>query len=135
MKDNTAASLLFPADDQAVRAALRATKGYVEQAALGGETADKLCIIVEELVVNIVEHGAPPAGSEIALDLATAAGAVILTLSDAGSPFDPREQAAAEVIPERGGAAGLPLVRSWASELDYERRDGRNIVRVTLNAP
>lgn len=115
--------------------ALRASRSFGEDVGIDADTADKLCIIVEELVTNIVEHGAPPADSEIGLELAKADGGVVLTLSDAGSAFDPREQAAAEVIPERGGAAGLPLVRSWARSLDYERRDGRNVVQVTLSAP
>lgn len=126
------ASARFAADDQAVREGVGCARRFARRADLGDDAVARLCIVVEELVTNVIEHGTPPADSEIALDFALKANAVALTLSDAGPLFDPCRAELPAVIPERGGGAGLALVRNWASAFDYERREGRNVVRLLL---
>jgi len=78
--------------------------------------------------VNVVEHGAPPVGSRIMLRLERAGGGARLTASDAGAPFDPRTPLFEEPNIERGGGAGLALIRAWTRVRSYRRRGGRNHV-------
>ena len=52
----------------------------------------------------------------------------MLTIADSGAAFDPTTAGQEDIIPERGGGAGLALVRNWASSFRYERAEGRDII-------
>jgi len=51
---------------------------------------------------------------------------VRMSFSDAGVPFDPRRAPDEGPNLERGGGAGLALIRGWSEIEDYRRRRGRN---------
>ncbi|MBL8770854.1 MAG: ATP-binding protein [Phenylobacterium sp.] len=123
----------LPADPSAVARALGVARRFSEAAGLGSMCADKLAIIVEEWIANIIEHGAPPAGSHIGVSLVREPGLVRLTITDAGAFFDPRTAAFAGPDLERGGGAGLELIRAWSRIAAYGRRAGRN--RIVLELP
>lgn len=122
------------ADSGAVGRALGVSRAFVEQCGLGRDPAERLAIVVEEWVANVVEHGGPPAGSHIGLRLALGPGIVRITVTDAGCAFDPREAPAFEGPDlERGGGAGLELMRAWSRVVAYGCRGGRN--RLVLELP
>lgn len=117
----------------AVGAALAVVRAFVLQAGLGRDPAERLAIIVEEWVANVVEHGEPPPGGHIGLRLAAEPGLVRITMTDAGHAFDPRDAAFEGPNLERGGGAGLELMRAWSRVCAYGRRAGRN--RLVLEMP
>ena len=84
-------------------------------------------------MLNLVEHGAPAAGSRIALSFRRAGGCVRLTVTDGGAPFDPRKAEFEGPNLERGGGAGLALVSAWCRIADYRSQRGRN--RLVLELP
>ncbi len=106
--------------------AIAAAGRFAAAAALSGESADRLAVIVEEWVANIVEHGGAPAGSLVVMRLARTGTGVRLTFSDAGVAFDPRTAEDRGPNLERGGGAGLALIRGWSEIEDYRRNGGRN---------
>jgi serine/threonine-protein kinase RsbW len=119
----------FASDFRAVSAALDLAAQFIAEAACGPDAEARLMIIVEELVANLVEHGDAEAEEAITLELAALGQDIGLTLSDAGTPFDPRSVAApADVPPERGGGAGLAFVQAWSHIVSYEPVDGRNVL-------
>ena len=123
----------FRADDQAVLKALETASNFIERAGCGGDAEARLRIIVEELVANLVEHGNPPADSEIALELAAIGADIGLTLSDSCTPFDIRTvDIPDEIPPERGGGAGIALVLNWSRVIDYTTADGRNVLTLVI---
>lgn len=125
----------FPADDGAVRKALESARDFAGRVACGGDTEARLCIIVEELVANLIEHGNAPPESEIMLELAAIGSDIGLTLSDEAVPFDIRAaEIPANIPPERGGGAGISLVLSWARVIDYVRVDGRNVLTLVISS-
>jgi len=127
------ASAHFPANSQATVKALELARDFVARANCGADAEARIAIIVEELVTNIVEHGAPPPDSEIAIELAAIGADIGLTLSDTGRFFDIRDAAPpADSPPERGGGAGIALVLSWANVIGYEVVDGRNVLRLVI---
>jgi serine/threonine-protein kinase RsbW len=83
-------------------------------------------VVVEEWVVNVVEHGGAHPASRIAFRLQRLDGAVRLSISDAGIAFDPRGVAFDGPDTRRGGGAGLALICAWTRIVAYERRAGRN---------
>ena len=113
--------------------ALAAVRSFVARAGLDRDPAERLAIVVEEWVANVVEHGGPPGESRIGLRLASAGGVVRITVTDLGQAFDPRCAVLEAPNLERGGGAGLELMRAWSRVSAYGRRAGRN--RLVLELP
>ena len=109
-----------------VARAIAFTRGFVGAGRLAPESADRLVVIVEEWVANIVEHGRAPAGSLVVLRLERVGSQVRLSFSDAGVAFDIRVAEDTGPNLERGGGAGIALIKSWSEIASYERRGGRN---------
>jgi anti-sigma regulatory factor (Ser/Thr protein kinase) len=126
-------SARLPVSREGVLRALRLAWRFADQAGLGAEAGDRLAIVVEEWVSNVVEHGGPPTEGRIVLSLERSAGAVRVTASDAGAPFDPRLAAFEGPNAERGGGVGLALIQAWTKVASYRRSAGRN--RVVLEIP
>jgi serine/threonine-protein kinase RsbW len=126
-------SQCFNADQGAVSAALAFARDFIARAPCGPDAEAKLAIVVEELVANVIEHGLAGADSEIHIDIVAIGQDIGLTLTDGGVHFDPRSVASPQDLPpERGGGAGLALVRSWANFVSYERINGRNLLRLII---
>jgi serine/threonine-protein kinase RsbW len=93
----------------------------------------------EEIVANIVGHGAPDGHElDVCVTLEVRPDAIILTFDDNGVAFDPRgrpDPVPAKSLEEaKVGGFGLMLVRHAASSLDYLRTaEGRN--RLTVRLP
>lgn len=118
----------------------------VELARLGGWAADfaqsaklpsgqsfavQTCL--EEAVANIIMYSGS-VGQDIALELAASGPDVLATIEDNGRSFDPTTfsppSQPASLGEVRVGKLGIHLIRNLASEMRYERRNGRN--RLTL---
>ena len=104
---------------------------------LPGDVAYKLRLVLEELLVNLVQHGVFLADQpDVRLDLSVVDGLVAGRIEDAAAPFDPRsapEPAAASVDDDRVGGLGLALVRRVTSDLVYGRApDGWNRTDFTI---
>lgn len=128
------AKIVLPADGNTTRKALEWVRDFVARAHCGADAEAKLSIIVEELVANIIEHGDPLPDSDIGIELSAIGTDIGLTLSDAGTFFDPRTaDVPAEIPPERGGGAGIALVLSWSHVINYSRIDGRNVLTLVIS--
>ena len=112
------------ADAAAVPRAIRLARRFA--AAVDPTAADRLALVVEEWVANVVEHGGPQPGARIVLRLAREGAVVRLSVSDAGGSFDPRSVVFDGPNPERGGGAGLALITGFCRIAAYSRRAGRN---------
>jgi anti-sigma regulatory factor (Ser/Thr protein kinase) len=112
---------------------------FCETHELPVKTGFSLQLVLEELVVNIVNHGYGGAAGPVRLQLGADRGRVTGEIVDEGVPFDPTEAPAAETdadVDERAiGGLGIHLVRSMVEDLAYERVGGRNVVRFTLPIP
>jgi serine/threonine-protein kinase RsbW len=95
-------------------------------------------LVFEEIVANIVRHGAPDGGSvDVRVVLELADQSIVLTFDDDGVPFDPRgrdDPAPAKSLAEaRIGGLGLMLVRRASSGMDYRRTaDQRNLLVIKV---
>jgi serine/threonine-protein kinase RsbW len=87
-----------------------------------------------EWVANIVEHGGVAPGSLAVLRLERAEDGVRLSVSDGGVAFDPRKAEHMGPNLERGGGAGIALIRGWSEIEAYDRRGGRNRVVFRLKS-
>lgn len=125
----------FCLDWQTVSLALDLLEGFLEKQVVDDNIRARLAIIVEELVANIVDHSGSPLDQPITLELARSDHEISMVLSDNGIAFDPSQALALlDLPPERGGGAGLALVQDWAKTMAYERSDGRNILKLVIDA-
>jgi len=113
--------------------AVAAMRRFAMDQGLAPRDGARLCIIVEELVTNIFEHGGMEDVGPVGLAMERAGSAVRIAIDDGGQPFDPASASDPGTVPARGGGAGLRLVRAWAQILGYERSAGRN--RLELLVP
>ncbi len=126
-------SATFAVDWQSVRYALDLVNGFLRGFDFNVDVRARLAIVVEELVANVVEHGACPPDRPMTLALSVEGKNIAVGLSDYGTCFD---ISAAEIIgsvpPVQGGGAGIALVRHWSREISYSRTDGRNVLNLIL---
>ena len=95
--------------------------------------AVQLCL--EEAVANIIMYGARRDDPlEIAVELERNGENLVARIEDNGQQFDPTRApppvSARSLEEAKVGELGIHLMRSFATGMDYERRDGRN--RLTL---
>ena len=98
------------------------------------ETAWRLKVAMDEIVANIVSHGAAASrGASIDVWLRRDGDHIEMRIADDGVPFDPLSCPAPDVTApldsRRPGGLGVALVRGLMDEVQYERT-GRNILIV-----
>ncbi|MCL6684807.1 ATP-binding protein [Sphingomonas alba] len=111
----------------AVGQALAAARAFAEEQWLTDEETARLCIIIEELLTNLYDHGGLTADHEIEMSLIVEPDGLHLTLVDPSPAFDPRAAPSGRRS-DRGGGAGIDIVRAWAEIIDYrETREGNRL--------
>jgi serine/threonine-protein kinase RsbW len=113
---------------EAVRDAIAAARAFGEAQQLAEDDLARLCIVIEELVANLYDHGGLTEADSVELGLDRQPGGIGVRIVDPGTPFDPRSATRKRARPERGGGAGIDLIRSWAHLIDYQvRREGNRL--------
>jgi len=111
--------------------------GASKAAGISDKTSFALQLCLEEAVANIMEHSRGDAGArQIVASIVREASDIVLTVDDDGAAFDPTQLSAAD----RGhtlddtpvGGLGIPLMRKFANDIKYRRKDGGNQLRLTF---
>jgi anti-sigma regulatory factor (Ser/Thr protein kinase) len=103
----------------AIHLAVGVARSYGEAQQLTDDNIARLCIVIEELVANLYDHGGLTEDDNVDLSLAREPDGIRIIISDPGKPFDPRSAVSKRDGPDRGGGAGLDIVRSWTRVVDY----------------
>ena len=109
-----------------------------EQRGLDVSLVMSLNLALEEAVTNVVVY-AYPEGQEGKVDVEAILrpGSVEFTLIDSGKAFDPTSRPDPDLslgVEDRPiGGLGIFLVRQIMDKVEYERRDGKNYLRMTKN--
>ena len=113
---------VFPASDEGIRR----SAAFVDGFGLGPDAA----VVVDEVVSNIVRCSGT---SEFSVEVRRGG---TLVFSDDGVAFDPLKcdtpDVEAGIEARKAGGLGIFLVRKLAREVRYERRNGKNVLTVTL---
>ena len=112
---------------------------FAQQAKLPPDQAFAIQLCVEEAVVNVIMHsGVAENGQPITLELAASGYDVTAVIEDKGRPFDPTtvppHSKPASLKDAEIGKLGVHLMRDFASEIRYERRNGHNRLTLKFNA-
>jgi serine/threonine-protein kinase RsbW len=116
----------------AVSDATTAARAFAIEQGVAGRDVSRLCVILEELVTNLYEHGGVTRSDCVSLTLSTLPGGIKIVLADPGEPFDPRTARSTKRRPARGGGAGINIVRAWTRFLDYSVQPGQNRLELLM---
>ena len=96
------------------------------------EKIDEICLIAEEVLVNIVSHGfAPDDESQIKVLFSLDNDLYNLEFQDRGKTFNPLQ---AEERPEgKVGGWGIPLVVALSENVKYRSDSGTNVLTVQVS--
>jgi anti-sigma regulatory factor (Ser/Thr protein kinase) len=117
---------------QAIADAADAARAFASSQWLTGDEAARLCIVVEELVANLYDHGGLKGQDEVGLDFTTEPDGIRVTIIDPGAPFDPWTAPRKIESPDRGGGVGIDIIRAWAQFVDYRVSDEGNRLEFLL---
>lgn len=102
------------------------------------ETTMRMNLAIEEAVVNVIDY-AYPSGTVGSIDIKVTIydDHMEFVISDSGTPFDPTKKEDVDIslpVEERRiGGLGIHLVRQLMDKINYERKDGRNILTLIKN--
>jgi serine/threonine-protein kinase RsbW len=117
---------------KAIRQASNAARVFGEAQWLTKDELARLCIIIEELVANLYDHGGLTEIDKADLSLGSEPGGIRIIIADSGKPFDPRSAPTRRQRPERGGGVGIDIVRSWAQFVAYDVTAAGNRLELLL---
>jgi len=126
--DAVTAVFTLPNDIAAIEAGRRALFDFLDAGSLGGRVVNRIEVVFEEVVSNIVRHGfAAGSGQSIRVTATAGRDRIVLRFEDDGIAFDPLaavpRPAAATLAETVLGGLGLPLVRKLAAATYHDRRD------------
>ena len=131
--------LRLDATREGFAAAFDQLRTALDTLSLSGRPRLSVELVFEEVVANVVRHGARPDGrTTISLEVVLQDDAVRLTFLDDGIPFDPRQRPdpapARDLEHAETGGRGFMLIHSVCKELEYARTpEGQNRLTVTVS--
>ncbi|MDR3641963.1 MAG: ATP-binding protein [Humidesulfovibrio sp.] len=139
-------SLRLPASEDSLSALRQLALDAAKHAKLDQAILQRVELVLEEALMNIVRHAYPPDAPErlVALDCEAGEGTLRLNITDWGAPFDPvapanhRQEATLEANLEADlehrapGGLGLFFIRSMA-QASYARQGGANVLTLRFS--
>ena len=122
------------ATPEEVMRAVETLQTFAQGQGLPEKTIFALALALEECGSNVVNHAYQrDAARTFHVTLERIGDAFVIELRDDGPAFDPtvaprKDQAGDDDLP---GGLGIELVRRYVDGLDYQRADGKNILRLT----
>jgi serine/threonine-protein kinase RsbW len=110
-------------------------EGWAQRGALSPDVSFAIALCLEEAVANVIMYGgAADERLQIKVEVERDAGISTVRIEDNGRQFDPTQvpspPVATSLEDAKIGNVGVHLMRSFASDMRYERRNGLN--RLTL---
>ena len=91
-------------------------------------------IAVEEIFLNIASYAYAPDQGQVTIEAETDEQGIAIAFIDSGKPFNPLQQPVPDVsapwYARRVGGLGLFMVRQKMDAVEYEYRDGCNVLSI-----
>ena len=133
--------ITLPAMLESVAPAIEFVKNALEEAGYPLKAQARLAVIVDEIVSNVARHAYDAAAGNLTISVAEdrEGGTVEVAFVDEGMAFNPLDVPLPDVTTDAGrkGGRGLLIVRRFADDITYERKNGKNIlcVRICMGQP
>ena len=109
---------------------------FLAETGVSGTPSFVVKTVFEEMGRNLVEHAAAGDDDMLTVTAIAAPEHVTIVIEDGQAPFDPLHDSGLDtdsaLEERRSGGMGLHLVQQMAGSLDYQRRDGRNVLTATV---
>ena len=119
------ARIRLAADERAVARVTSWLESFCNRQKLSRAVTDVVCLSLEEVVSNIVEHGYERKPGRFSIELHCDDRALSVVIEDQGKPFDPMQAAIPHddgiLASRREGGFGLRLVKGLMDEMVYQR--------------
>jgi serine/threonine-protein kinase RsbW len=105
---------------------------------LSRERVSEVELAVEEVMANVCMYAYPEAEGDLTVSYFIGSGPakLVVEIADSGLPFNiltaPEPDLASDLDQRKVGGLGAYLVRTIADEAEYERAEGKNIVRLVF---
>jgi anti-sigma regulatory factor (Ser/Thr protein kinase) len=120
---------------EAISALTERVMTYLAEVGVDSRAAHHVALAFDELLTNLGSHGGSP-DKPAQVHVAIEPGIVRGEVRDSGPEFDIRDAAeptlAQDIAEREVGGLGLFLIRQFATEIGYERRDGMNCTRFAI---
>lgn len=126
--------IVLEASDEKLAELMSFIERHLEEAACPLHTLMQVCLVAEEVFVNIAHYAyVPDKGSaRVSLDISGEPSVLTLTFTDRGIPYNPLARKDPDItLPadQRSiGGLGILLTKKMMDEAAYEYKDGQNIL-------
>jgi len=107
--------------------------------ALSRKTLAEICLVLDELITNTIEHGDGDKGQPIDISLAKTGPKLTIKIVDAGLPFDPTvcksPDTSLPLEQRRCGGLGIFLARQFCDHWHYNRLNDKNTLTLQKILP
>ena len=129
-------SLTLPNDINTIPQLSEFIDTLCEELEIDMATVMSLNLAMEEAVVNVMDYAYPEGTTgEICIEAIADDTQLHFVISDSGKPFDPTAKADVDITlsaEERPiGGLGIHLIRQIMDDVSYERKDGKNILKLS----
>ena len=129
--------LRVAADTGRVDEVYRFVASLLDENACSPSVKKQIKMSLEELFVNIAHYAYPEGNGWAEVRASVQDGTAVITLIDGGIPYDPLKKPDPDITllsEERPiGGLGIYMVKKAMDEMEYEYRDGRNILTMRKN--
>lgn len=134
--DSADLKLRLPKSIESVELGRLAALAHLAPFDLSPVTINRIEVILEELISNVVRHSAQ--AQSILLEAGGRDGVIAISVEDDGAPFNPLEQAAPAPFSTLEnatlGGLGIPLIKKLSQSVHYQRISECNRLSVTIAA-
>lgn len=132
--------LKLPNDTNTIPQLAEFVEGIAEELELDMEVTMGLNLALEEAVVNVMNYAYPKdTQGEILIDAMSDDNSLKFVITDEGVAFDPTAKGDVDInlsAEDRPiGGLGIHLVRQLMDSIEYERKDGRNVLTLSKTIP
>jgi serine/threonine-protein kinase RsbW len=111
---------------------------FLERGRVCGKEAHHIILALDELITNVITYAyGSQSGRFIDLSLDRRSGVVDMTIEDEGVAFNPLKAPEPDLHGPAGsrciGGLGIHFVRKTMDDMQYERKDDKNILHIRKN--
>lgn len=133
---------VFPAQLENLEAILRWAHNCLKMHNLSGKYSRRFELAIEEAVINIISYAYPHTNGSLEISISKSSDQkyIQVCIKDQGIAFNPvsaktKPDLDGSIETRKTGGLGIHFIRELTDRVTYERKDGSNILYLSILAP